>query len=178
MLIIQRSRTVALMVKKWIIPVFSLFLISCSASVSVKPEVSISNIRNSIIVMGNVVYEGNPKYLPATVEQKTGTDITIRYEYVVSYTGTGNEEFFTAFIPTTIIGTPTGIDDVIAIGKMELSKSSEIIKTYVSEARISKPRSIFLGGVDKTELRHRVLTSIKENIELQMENDFSLLSQI
>lgn len=166
------------MVKKWIISVFSLFLISCSANVSVKPEVSITDNRNSIIVMGNVVYEGNPKYLPATVKQKTGTEVAIRYEYVVSYTGTGNEEILTAFIPTTIIGTPTGIDDVIAIGKMELSKNSKIIKIYVSEARISKPRSILLGGVDKTEMRHRVLTSIKENIELQMENDFSFLSQI
>lgn len=178
MLIVQKYRTIALKVKKWIFLFLSLFLVSCTASLNVKPDVSISNIRNSIIVLGNVVYEGNPKYLPATVEQKSGTEITIRYEYVVSYTGTGNEEFFTAFIPTTIIGTPTGIDDVIAIGKMELSKSSKIIKTYVSEARISKPRSIFLGGVDKTEMRHKALTSIKENIELQMENDFSFLSQI
>lgn len=61
---------------------------------------------------------------------------------------------------------------------MELSKNSTIIKTYVSEARVSKPRSIFLGGVDKTELRHTALTSIKENIELQMKDDISLLSQI
>ena len=178
MVIVQKSRAHSLMEKGWFFPVLCLFLVSCAASVSVKPEVSISNSHNSIIVMGDVVCEGNLKYLPATVEHKSGTDITIKYEYVVSYNGTGNVEILTAFIPTTIIGTPTGVDDVIAIGKMELSKNSTIIKTYVSEVRVSKPRSLLSGGVDKTELRHMALISIKENIESQMKNDFSLLSHI
>ena len=178
MVIVQKSRAASLMVKGWLFLVLSLFLVSCAAKVSVKPEVSTSNSHKSIIVMGNVVYEGNPKYLPSTVEHKSGTDITIKYEYVVAYEGTGNEEIFTALIPTTILGTPTGVDDVIAMGKMDLSKNSTIIKTYVSEARISKPRSLLSGGVDKTELRHMALISIKENIELQMKNDFSFLSHI
>lgn len=177
MIKVENSPAASLVVKVLIIIVHSLLLVSCAASVTVKPEVSISNNINPIVVKGNVVYEGNPSYLPATVEHKSGTDITIRYEYAVSYDGTGKVEMLTAFLPTTILGTPTGGDDVIAVGKLELSKNNKIIKSYVGEVTVSKPRSIFLGGVDKTELRRKALSSLKENIEIQMKNDNALLTQ-
>jgi hypothetical protein len=178
MVIVEKSPAASFVVKVLSIIVLSLLLLSCAASVTVKPEVSIPNNNNPITVRGNIVYEGNPSYLPATVEQKSGTDITIRYEYAVSYDGTGKVEILTAFLPTTILGTPTGGDDVIAVGKLELTKNSKIIKSYVSEVTVSKPRSIFLGGVDKTELRCIALTRLKENIEIQMKNDNALLTQI
>ncbi|GAM10325.1 hypothetical protein OR1_02614 [Geobacter sp. OR-1] len=123
MVIFKKSPTTPFVLKVVIILVISLLLVSCTANVTVKPEVSLSNNLNPIIVSGNVVYEGNPSYLPATVVHKSGTDITIRYEYAVSYDGTGKVEILTAFIPTTILGTPTGGDDVIAVGKLELTKN-------------------------------------------------------
>lgn len=143
----------------------------------VRPEVPFSN--NQIIVNGNIVCEGNRIYLPATVKQQDGADVTIKYEYVVSYDGTPmTAEIWMALLPTTILGTPTGGDDVIAVGKLEIFKNSKLFKTYVGKAIVSKPRSVFLGGVDKTELRRIALISVKENIEQQMRNDFSSLSQI
>lgn len=177
MITVEKSPAASFLIKLLIIIVPSLLLISCAASVMVKPEVSISDNITPIIVKGNVVYEGNPSYLPTTVEHKIGTDITIRYEYAVSYDGTGKAEILTAFLPTTILGTPTGGDDVIAVGKLELSKNNKVIKSYVGEVVVSKPRSIFLGGVDKTELRRMALSSLKENIEIQMKNDHALLTQ-
>jgi hypothetical protein len=152
-----------------------IFLVSCAASVTVKPDVALEGNSRVVSVRGSIVYDGNPCYLPATVEHKSGTDISIKYEYVVSYEGTGAEEILTAFIPTTLLGTPTGSDDVVASGRLELSKGGRIIKTYVSQAIATKPRSIFAGGVDKSELRRMALTSLKKNIENQMKNDTSII---
>jgi hypothetical protein len=178
MVISEKSPATSFLASGSLIFVLSLFLVSCAASVSVKPEVPVSNNIKPIIVSGSIVYDGNPDYLPATVNHESGTDITIKYAYIVSYGGTGNAEILTAFLPTTFIGTPTGNDDVIAIGKLELSKDSKLVKSYVSEVTVSKPRGIFLGGVDKTELRRMALKRLKENIEIQMNNDNSLLAQI
>lgn len=155
----------------------SVFLLSCGASVTVKPDVSLLDTHGPTRVKGNIIYEGNPIYLPATVEQKSGTDITIKYEYTLSYSGTGQAEFIAAFIPTTLLGTPTGGDWITAVGRLEILRSSKILKTYTGEVMVSKLRSLFAGGADKTELRRLALTSLKENIELQMKNDFSSLSE-
>jgi hypothetical protein len=175
--IVARSSALSFQAKGWCALLLSLFLLSCGTSVTVKPDLSLSDNHGPTRVKGNITYKGNPIYLPATVEHKSGTDVTIHYEYVLSYAGTGEAEFFTAFIPTTIVGTPTGGDWVTAVGKMEISRNGTVIKTYSGEVLVSKPRSLFAGGSDKTELRRQALTSLKESIELQMKNDFSLLAE-
>ena len=174
--IVARSSARSVRAKAGAILFVSLFLLSCGASITARPEISLSNNRGPTRVKGNVVYEGNPIFLPATVEQKDGTDVTIRYEYALSYSGTGKVEILSAFIPTTIVGTPTGGDWITAVGKMEISRNSKVVKTYTGQVTVSKARSLFAGGADKTELRRLALTSLKENIELQMKNDFSSLS--
>jgi hypothetical protein len=175
---IKTKPTVTLFPMKGCALLIGLFLVSCGVNVTVKPEVSFSNNHNPVIVRGDIVYEGNPIYLPATVEQKKGANVTIKYAYVISYDGTGKAEIIAAFLPTTLLGMPTGADDVMAIGKLEIFKDNSLLKTYVGEVMVSKPRSLFLGGVDKTELRRLALTSLKENIELQMRSDFLSLSGI
>jgi len=158
--------------------ILSLILLSCGANVSVKPELSLSSQHGPTRVKGKVVYEGNPVYLPTTVEHVIGTDLIIKYEYALSYSSTGNVEIMTAFVPTTLLGTPTGGDWVTAVGKLEIVRDNKVLKIYVGEVVVSKPRSLFAGGVDKTELRRLALTNLKENIELQMNNDYSLFLKI
>ena len=175
--IIARFQENSLRMKRVCLLLMALLLVSCSANISVKPEVPFSD--NQIVVRGDVAYEGNSSYLPATVQHQNGSEVTIKYAYVVSYDGTGlGTEMLTGFLPTTLVGTPTGGDSVTVAGKLEIFKNGQLFRTYVAEARVLKPRSLFLGGVDKTELRRLALISLKENIEQQMRNDFSSLSQI
>ena len=72
--------TVTSFQSKWIYPVFvCLFLFSCGANVTVKPDVPLSNNRNPVTVRGDIVYEANPIYLPSTIEQKKDTGIKIKW---------------------------------------------------------------------------------------------------
>lgn len=174
---LKKSRIALLVTNGTLLLAISILLLSCTASVSVKPDPPSPNITTPIVVFGNVHYDGNPKYIPTTIAHKTDTDVSIKYEYVVSYAGTGQKELISAFLPTTLLGVPTGADDVSAAGKLEISKNNTVVKTYFSEASVFKPRSLFAGGVDKTELRAMALKSIKENIEMQMNNDSLFLSQ-
>ena len=141
-------------------------------SVNVKPDVP--KCDADFTLYGKVNYEGNWNYVPKTISNKTADNSSFSFDYAynILYGGTSvNQDIVTAFIPTTLIGTPTGKSDVQVRAKLDVFDGSTIVKSYVAACNILAPRGIFTGGNDLTEVRRRGLMAVKENIESQMVQD-------
>jgi hypothetical protein len=153
-----------------VIVVFS----GCAMTVNVKPDVPAG--QADFILHGKVNYDGNWSYFPRTISNQVTDDdncnLSFEYAYNVLYGGTTvNQDIVTAFIPTTLIGTPTGASDVQVRAKLDVLDGSKLIKSYVSTCNILAPRGLFIGGNDLTEVRRRGLMAVKENIESQIVQD-------
>lgn len=155
-----------------------LLCISCS-TVTVKPDNIVPTGNGDLVLKANLLFEGNPAYIPRTIVNSKESDIEINYEYKVFYDGTKmNHEIIAGIMPTTLLGLPTGGDDILVVAKLDIRQRQNVIKSYSAEALVTRPRSLFLGGVDKTEMRKKGLLAVKENLENQMIQDHELLSKI
>lgn len=156
-----------------------LFLSASCTSIVVKPD-NVGPIENSSLVLkANLTFDGNPLYIPKTIVESKASDLEIDYEYKVFYDGTKlNHEIIAGILPTTLLGLPTGGDDILVVAKLTVRKGGNAVKSYTAEARVTRPRSLFLGGVNKTELRKKGLLAVKENLENQMMHDHELLSKL
>lgn len=144
----------------------------CMMSVTVKPDVPAGQV--GFTLYGNIEYDGNRNYLPCTISDKvTGdSELVFKYAYNVLYGGTSiNEELLAGFLPTTLIGTPTGKNDIQVRAKLDVFVASDPIKSYTSVCNILSMRSIFMGGTDLSAVRKKGLLAVKENIEHQMLQD-------
>src|ERR1039457_6156478 len=100
-------------IKKLSTLVIPFFLCISCASVVVKPDIETQKISKELILKAKVIYDGNPAYLPKTVVSTPSSDINVIFEYNVIYSGTKIQgEIVAGLMPTTIIGVPTGGDDV------------------------------------------------------------------
>lgn len=155
-----------------------LLCISCT-TVVVKPDNIAATGNAELVLKANVIFDGNPVYIPRTIVNCKDSDIEINYEYKIFYDGTNlNREIIAGLMPTTILGLPTGGDDILVVAKLDIRQRQNLIKSYSAEALVTRPRSIFLGGVNKTALREKGLLAVKENLENQMIHDHELLSKI
>lgn len=163
--------------------VMMFFLYACGTKLTTTPDVNLTGLTETdikIVVSGKIDYSGQPDYLPNTISDNhdESSDIKIKYEYMVSYGGTKpSTDIITAFIPTTLLGTPTGNNELVIQGKLDIYKNSIVTKSYMSECIVRKPRNVW-SGINYTELRRKGLIAIKENIELQMMYDRDVLRDI
>lgn len=154
------------------------FCISCT-TVTVKPDNIAALASREFVLKANLLFEGNPAYIPKTIVNSKNSDIDITYEYKVFYDGTKlNHEIIAGLLPTTLLGLPTGGDDILVVAKLDIRKGGDFIKSYSAEALVTRPRSLFLGGVNKTAMRKKGLLAVQENLENQMMHDHELLSKL
>ena len=153
------------------------FSVSCT-SIAVKPDNIGPAEKGALVLRANLIFDGNPAYIPKTIIKSQDSDVEIEYEYKVFYDGTKlNHEIIAGLLPTTILGLPTGGDDILVVAKLAVRKGGNPVKSYTAEALVTRPRSLFLGGVDKTAMRKKGLLAVKENLEKQMIHDRELLSK-
>jgi hypothetical protein len=158
------------------------FITSCATTTNIIPKLEkLENI--SILVKGKINYSGNREYLPRTISDDAIEDplLIIKYQYNVNY---GKENIpeglhlANLFNPLVMVGFPIGEDTLVVIGKIDIIKQSEVIKTYSAICTFEKTRSIFYQGPTFTELRKMGLLNIRDNIEAQMNNDREFLSKL
>lgn len=155
-----------------------MFCVACT-SVMVKPDDIAPSGNGGLVLKAVVRFDGNPDYLPATIAETKDSDTEISYEYKVLYDGTNmSREVVFGVMPTTLLGFPTGLDDILVVARLDIQKGGAVVKSYSSEAMVKRPRSIFLGGADKTKMRRKGLLAVKENLENQMIRDRELLSKL
>ncbi len=149
-----------------------LALAACSATMKVVPELQREEGVTGFQVKGTVQYDGNREYLPRTIRDRPEADLTFRYEYTVSY---GRDDVPTQFLPLinplTLVGFPIGENTLVVIGKLEVIREGETVKTYGATAATEQVRSLFVEGETFTDLRKKALHAVRDNIELQIYRD-------
>lgn len=165
-------------------PVFLVITLSCIGMAmwgcsSKKMEVFPAYTKSSTAtptISGRLAYNGNYDYLPGTIA-KAENGVNITYKTEVEYNSTGQiGDFFRAFIPTTIVGTPIGSKALLCGGVVTIVCADGSERKYSAASSIRKSTSIFEGS-DMTALRREGLLSVRENLESQMANDTALLGR-
>lgn len=155
------------------------FLIGCMTRMVVTPEVnSIENVDFKL--KGNVIYDGNAEYLPGTITNDPVPEavLTFQYTYNVVYGRDNMPQLLPLWSPLTGLGFPIGEDTLVVIGKLDVLKGREVIKSYSSTCGFEKTRSLFFEGKSFSELRKNGLIAVRDNIEVQMYQDRNSLSQL
>lgn len=156
---------------------FLLILGGCTSSLQVKPDVTPST--TAFLKLEAVVdYDGNRLYLPKSIlaVSTSAADISCRYQYDINY---GNEDYSKAmlFNPVTLLGVPTGTDQITATAVLAFRKGNTVLKQYQSAAQISKNRNLF-QHTTLTELRRELLFAMRDNIDAQIAVDKHFFSNL
>ncbi len=160
-----------------ILSAISCFIFMACTTIDVKPKVT-DTISNGFGLHGPVDYDRNWDYVPRTISNKKGSPsgLSFKYIYNIKYSGTTmHQDLMTLYIPTSILGTPTGRNDVQVSAQLDVYQDKSIVKSYISVCYVSKTRGMLIGGINYTELRKKGLMAVKENIESQMVQDKEFL---
>lgn len=159
---------------------FAVFILNgCATNIAVTPQIKGNEIRSSFQVVGKVEYDGNKDYLPRTIKESSAqTDISIKYEYLITYGRDKTPQALPLFNPLTIVGFPIGEDTMVITGNLTIFKGKEIIKAYTATCGLDKTRSLFSEGETFSDLRKKGLFTVRDNIEIQMCSDSDTLSNL
>jgi hypothetical protein len=159
----------------------SIFLAGCGASMMVIPEVKPVDNLAGFNIQGKIVYDPhyNKDYLPRTLTNNTAPDapITLQYEYTIAYGKRDVPALIALYNPLTILGFPIGDSTMIVVGKLDVLKEKEMVKSYTATCTFEKTRNLFSEGETSSELRKQGLVAVRNNIEAQMFHDSEFLLQ-
>lgn len=151
-----------------LIGMFSILIYGCATTMKIEPEASqIDNI--DFRIKGKVIYEGNKEYLPRVLidEPISESELILKYIYQAIYGKHDVPDLVALYNPLTIVGFPTGENTLTIIGKLDVLKGEEVIKSYVATCILEKTRSLFSEGAF-TEMRKKGLIAVRNNIEAQV----------
>jgi len=158
---------------------FFSFLFGCTAKMVVTPQMTLIENKDFHLT-GKVIYDGNLEYLPRTITDDSSPDsiLIFQYTYNVAYGRDNIPQLLPLYNPLSIVGFPIGEDTLAVVGKLDILKRKEVIKSYSSTCGLEKMRSLFSEGESFSELRKKGLIAVRDNIELQMYEDRNSLSQL
>lgn len=164
----------------FVVVMSALLCSGCQSKTTVTPQLR----TNSQIIecfQGTVVHDGNKQYVPRTV---TGCDVIASnveyvYKYDTQYFATPiAAELGAAFIPTTIVGTPTGNDLLKVVASLDITACKKKIKKFEASCELRSYRGVFAGATDNYSLRKQCLLLVRDNIEQQMLAEKSLVESL
>jgi hypothetical protein len=128
---------------------------------------------------GIVIYEGNREFLPRVLidEPVTKPKIDLKYTYDVLYGKQDVPEIVALYNPLTIVGFPTGENTVTVMGRLDILRGGEVIRSYGSTCILEKTRNLFSEGTF-TEMRKKGLLAVRDNIESQICSDRDNLEKL
>lgn len=177
---IKQCESISSITALFAIAISTFLFLGCQSKVTVSPQLQSSN-RKLECFQGKVVYDGNQLYLPRTINDcKTEvSDIEYVYKYDIKYLATpAAAELGAAFIPTTIVGTPTGHDLVKVEVSLDITACTKRIRKFEASCELRSYRGVFAGATDNYSLRKQCLLLARDNIEQQMLAEQSLLESL
>jgi hypothetical protein len=157
---------------------FFIFLYSCATTMKIDPQVKQKD-NIDFRLKGIVIYEGNKEYLPRVLidERVTEPKIDLKYTYGVFYGKKEVPDVLALYNPLTIVGFPTGENAVTVIGRLDILRGGEVIRSYGSTCILEKTRNLFSEGTF-TEMRKKGLIAVRDNIESQICSDRNNLEKL
>jgi hypothetical protein len=144
----------------------------CATTVSITPLLSARD-AGACEIRAQVRYDGKPEYLPAALEvDQTASDrMVFRYVYEAQY---GLKEIPPGIMlvnPLTLFGFPTGSDNVVVTGYLDLIRDQTTLRSYAAAVAMKRTGTVFSEGESFTEMRRRGLLLVRENISQQLCKD-------
>lgn len=162
---------------RWLLstPVCAL-LAGCATSVVITPQPT-EKSPASCHIHGTVRYDGKPEYLPrALIADPAGLDpVSFRYTFEAQYGLKETNWVLTAVNPLTLVGFPTGSDSLVITGHVEVVRGDDTIRSYAAAAAMKRSSTVFYEGETFTEMRHRGLLLVRDNLSGQLCHDEALL---
>jgi hypothetical protein len=153
-------------------------LAGCATTVSITP--TLASAKSSCQIHAAVSYSGRPEYLPGALvaDASVVEGLGFRYSYEAQY---GLKEFNPALVivnPLTLVGFPTGRDNLVVTGRVDLVRGATVIRSYAAAAAMKHSGSIFYEGETFTEMRRRGLLLVKDNLSAQLCQDQTVLKKL
>lgn len=154
-------------------------LVACGTTMVVTPDLK-PTAGVDVRVRGKIIYDGNREYLPRTIADHPAGEsgLAFQYTYDVIHGKDNVPQILPLLNPLTLVGFPIGEDTVLIVGRLEISKKDQAVKTYSATAGLDKMRNMFWQGETFSELRRKGLIAVRDNIEAQMNQDRALLSEL
>jgi hypothetical protein len=173
----MREAVVKISGSRWLLstPVCAL-LAGCATSVVITPQPT-EKSPASCHIHGTVRYDGKPEYLPrALIADPAGLDpVSFRYTFEAQYGLKETNWVLTAVNPLTLVGFPTGSDSLVITGHVEVVRGDDTIRSYAAAAAMKRSSTVFYEGETFTEMRHRGLLLVRDNLSGQLCHDEALL---
>jgi len=154
-----------------------LVLAGCTTTVNVTPTIEGTAACE---VRGTISYEGNREYLPGALvaDSEPAPAVVFRYTFDAQYGLKAVPVGAQLVNPLNFVGFPTGTDSVVITGRLEVVRGGSIIRTYGSAAAMQRSGTMFSEGETFTEMRHRGLLLVRDNISRQICRDQAVLAQL
>jgi hypothetical protein len=154
-------------------------LVGCGTTMVVTPDLT-PTAGVDVRVRGRIIYDGNREYLPRTIVDNPAGEsgLAFQYTYDVIHGKDNVPQILPLLNPLSIVGFPIGEDTVLIVGRLEISRKNQAVKTYSATAGLDKTRNMFWQGETYSELRRKGLMAVRNNIEAQMNQDRELLSRL
>lgn len=149
----------------------------CGTTMKITPEVQ-GVLSRDFTVEGVVEYEGNPEYLPRIIRHFDQSGLKLHYSYHVGYGKDSIPEILPLINPLTIVGFPVASDSIVVSGQLTIGKEDKTIKSYTAICVVDKTQSLFYLGDTFSELRRKALQQVRDNIDVQLCNDRTVLEAL
>jgi hypothetical protein len=150
----------------------------CVTTVSVTPKLS----ENAAVcqIHAAVQFDGKPGYLPGVLVGDAGTHpaTVFRYSFEAQYGLKEYNAFLVAVNPLSLVGFPTGSDNLVVSGRLDLMRGESVLRTYAAAASLKRTPTIFSEGETFSEMRLRGLMLVRANLSEQLCEDQAALTPL
>lgn len=145
---------------------------ACQTQVMLTPKLS-STLAAPCVISATVSYEGKADYLPRviSIESPTDSHTVLRYSYNTEYDAKQQVTALQLFNPLLISGFPTGSNAIAVSGLLEVVRDGQPVRTYAAACALRRSSTVFSEGETLTDLRHKGLALVRDNISAQMCQD-------
>jgi hypothetical protein len=167
--------------RRWIAPMGTVslaWLVGCAATVSVTPNLSEKTATCQIHAA--VSFDGKPEYVPGVLiaDASAHTAAGFRYSFEAQYGLNEYNAFLVLVNPLSLVGFPTGKDNVVVTGRIDFMRGNTIVRSYAAAASLKATATIFGEGETFTDMRHRGLMLVRDNLSAQLCQDQPILSML
>jgi hypothetical protein len=151
----------------------------CATQIAVSPQLG-EKLPQTCAIHAPVRYDGKPDYLPRALVDDPGapSQTSFHYSYDAQYGLKEVSPFLALVNPLTLVGFPTGSDNLVVTGHVEVMRGDTTLRSYAAAAAMKRSGTVFYEGETFTEMRRRGLLLVRDNLSGQLCKDQAILTNL
>ena len=153
------------------------FIAGCQTTVMVTPQAMAGKGASTCQIRAQVRYDGKEEYLPAALgaDPTAPYPVVFQYAYEAQYGLSEIPPGVSLINPLVIFGFPTGTDNVVVTGRVDVIRGTTTLRSYAAAAAMKRAGTVFSEGETFTEMRRRGLLLVRDNLSTQLCKDQATL---